>query len=56
MQHEIRHNALIAIDADPEVGKSEFVLYAMKFSNSRLFTNIVSSLNAFIGQTDIFNC
>jgi hypothetical protein len=49
MKHEIRHNALIAVDADLEVGKSEFVLYIMKFANSRLLAHLVDSLNAYIG-------
>lgn len=49
MKHEIRHNALIAVDADLEVGKSEFVLYIMKFANSRLLAHLLDSLNAYIG-------
>jgi len=55
MKHEIRHWCIIACDADPEVGKSEFVLYMVKFAGNRLLTSQIDQLNAIIGQTDVFN-
>jgi hypothetical protein len=38
MRHAIRSQAILACDADSEVGKSELVLYQMKFVNNPLLT------------------
>ena len=46
---------MLSCDADKEVGKSEFVLYMMKFSTNRVLTTLIDQLDALIGQADVFN-
>lgn len=55
MKQAIRNMAILACESDQEVGKSEFVLYQMKFGNRPILVKQIEWIEAMIGQSDLMD-